>query len=240
MMPPHLKPVAVKQEPFAADHVLPDVAVSSLPVMHIAPDTIGSNGVAVALQSPLLAHGSVEETICKALSELHTLGIHEALRIHVALFSNYTHIRSPGFQLAVKTLKSDGLIEDAGRGRVRLTERGHIATPLVHPPHSNEETLHRIVRVIQRTCGKRGGGAKAGLICELLSDGQCHCLTDIMKQSGYKNARSTGFNKVLAILTNYGLLERTNGKLKLTDVCFPYGRPSTVAVLRRTVKQELY
>jgi hypothetical protein len=169
--------------------------------------------------------GGVREKICTALAELHALGIKEAPRIHVALFSDYQNVKSAGFAKALSGVKTAGLIEYPSKGTVRLTASGIAATPPVQPPASNAETLLRLQQVLKKTSGK--GVTKSDQICQLLSDGQPHTQEAVADATGYTNVKSSGFAKVLSKLSSLGLIVRLKGTntVQLADVAFPYGRP---------------
>jgi hypothetical protein len=202
--------------------------IKSEPDIHLSSVNAEPGVDAASDVTAMLIEGSVEEKICMALAEMKMLGMSAAPRVHVALFSNYTHVRSTGFAKAFSALKDSGMIDFPSRGMVRLTERGQSSTlNKIQPPSGNAETMERLVQVVKRACGK--GGGKAGLICQLLRDGQYHSLSKLLKASGYTHVRSTGFAKVLSTLTSLELVQRSKDTIQLADIWFPYGRPSSAS-----------
>ncbi|GKY97909.1 hypothetical protein MPSEU_000748900 [Mayamaea pseudoterrestris] len=166
--------------------------------------------------------------ICAGLLQLDMLGATQISRLHAATFANYKHVKSTGFVAATKALKNDGLIEYPTATSIRLTAKGKQETPPVDAPKSNADALLRLQKVVELTSDK--ASPKCQVICQFLSDGKEHSIDAVLKASGYKHAKSTGFATCLSALANLGFVERGNGSIKLADIAFPYGRPGATSV----------
>jgi hypothetical protein len=160
--------------------------------------------------------------ICAGLLEFEMLGINAVTRLHAATFANYKHVKSTGFANAIKSLKDDGMIEYPTATTVSLTAKGRQETPPVNPPKSNADALLRLQEVIRMVSPT--SGPKLNTICQFLSDGKEHSVDAVLKASGYKHVKSTGFANCLSSLSNLGFLVRGHGTVKLADLAFPYGR----------------
>ena len=179
--------------------------------------------VAKTKPSSSTVNGDSKAQICAGLLEFSMLGIHEVSRLHAASFANYKHVKSTGFAAAMKGLKDSGMIDYPSAKTVRLTDKGKKETPPVQPPKDNAEALARLQHVVKMTCDKTG--PKFELICELLSDGQFHTIDSVLKASGYKHVKSTGFANCVSSLITLGFVERGPGTIRLADIAFPYRRP---------------
>ena len=201
---------------------LPKSVVKQLPVKKATPAK-PKKVVVKAKQTSNAVPGDSKALICAGLLEFSMLGIHEVSRLHAASFANYKHVKSTGFAAAMKGLKDSGLIEYPSAKTVRLTDKGKKETPPVQPPKDNAEALARLQHVVKMTCDKTG--PKFELICELLSDGKFHSIDSVLKASGYKHVKSTGFANCVSSLSTLGFVERGHGTIRLADIAFPYRRP---------------
>jgi hypothetical protein len=167
----------------------------------------------------------VEERVLSILAQLHVLGIKSPKRIHVAHLVGCTHVSSTEFLQAMSKLKNEGCIMYPGKDKVSLTECGLARAPAIEPPTSNEEVQSYIKKLLV---------PKAAQAFDILSDGCRHTRQHVAGKLGYTHLLSSGFTGVTKALREFDLVlqpkDQTTKKtlLQLSDIAFPFGRPSYV------------
>ena len=168
---------------------------------------------------------SVEQKIISALAELLALHISSPPRVQVAFFSGYSNVKSAGFAKALSMLKTKGYIEYPDKKSVRLSAAGIAkAGRLADLPTSNAAVHERIKKLLKPTMVK---------VFDTLSSGAVRTRREVADATGYTNEKSAGYAKALSTMSSLGILEYpkdpTDSKKKLvqlTEIAFPFGRPS--------------
>jgi hypothetical protein len=164
-------------------------------------------------------------SILRGMAELRLLfATEECPKSLLALLAGYSHERSTTFSNAIKKLKEGDMVQNSGKGCLRLTQHGQKLLPMeVCPPRDNMEMQSRLLAILRKKISQVDS---LDQVFSLLSDGQAHHLNDVVAAAGYNHPRSTAFCKIKAELKRLGLLEDCDKKeLRFTDKVFPFGRP---------------
>mmetsp|Transcript_2964 Transcript_2964/g.6424 ORF Transcript_2964/g.6424 Transcript_2964/m.6424 type:complete len:372 (+) Transcript_2964:594-1709(+) len=166
--------------------------------------------------------GSVSARILGSLGQLLAIGIENAPRIQVALFSGYSNVSSTGFAKAISQLKGDGLIEYPNSKTVRFTAAGRKTeyARSVTAPKDND-AVHARIKSLLKPIQIR--------MFDLLADGVVHTREQLASDMGYGCLSSTGFAKSLSSMSSLGLIhypkddaDKKKKLVQLTSICFPF------------------
>lgn len=162
--------------------------------------------------------GPVSEKILLSLGELHIVGVAAPARILVAMLAGYSNPSSKTFATALSSLLQQNFVTIPSKGTLSLTAAGHTATAgkLQAGPTNNLE-LHARIQPLLRN-------PKAKDLFGILADGQPQKKRDVATSMGYSNMASKGYATSVSQLKSMGFLEEQSGWLRLTDMCFPFGR----------------
>ena len=208
---PAAKPTATKAKPTNAKYALPTKARRK--------STTATAGK---------AKGSVKERILGALGSLHAIGIAEAPRIQLALWSGYSNVNSAGFAKALSQTKKDGLIQYPSGKTVSLTDEGRQtdAAKSTVPPKDNA-AVHAQIKSLLKPIQIR--------MFDLLANGAAQTREDLAAGMGYTNLNSSGYAKSLYGMSSLGLIhyptDATDKKKKLvqlSSICFPFKETAVV------------
>mmetsp|Transcript_16948 Transcript_16948/g.48687 ORF Transcript_16948/g.48687 Transcript_16948/m.48687 type:complete len:462 (+) Transcript_16948:174-1559(+) len=202
---PVAKPTAVKAKSTSAKYALPTKARRK--------STTATSGK---------AKGSVKERILGALGQLHAIGIAEAPRIQLALWSGYSNVNSAGFAKALSQTKKEGHIQYPSGKAVSLTDSGRQTEAAMStvPPKDNA-AVHAQIKSLLKPIQIR--------MFDLLADGAVQTREDLAAGMGYTNLNSAGYAKSLSGMSSLGLIhypkDATDNKKKLvqlSSICFPF------------------
>ena len=166
--------------------------------------------------------GSVKERLLGALGKLHTIGIYEAPRIQLALWSGYLNVNSAGFAKALSQTKKEGLIQYPSGKTVSLTDTGRQteAAKSTVPPKDNA-AVHVQIKSLLKPIQIR--------MFDLLANGAVQTREELAAGMGYTNLNSAGYAKSLSRMSSLGLIhypKDASGKKKklvqLSSICFPF------------------
>ena len=161
--------------------------------------------------------------ILKALGELYAMGIHEPCCIYVALMARYGSTTTYKYTSAIAALKESGVIRQASRGRLALSER-----PFTVPPRlSNAQVLDRIKISIKKVAEK----TKAIAIIDNLQHGGALLDVELYSALGLHGPTTYSYTRGKAILRELHLMEvLTDKRIQLADIFFPDGRAPAPAL----------
>ena len=170
--------------------------------------------------------GSVANLILNALMELRALNITEPSKVYIGLMSGYTNTQSAGFVKQLSALKSDGMITLPNGKCISLTQKAVGMIPAVEAPKTNKEVQDRL-RATLKAKSSKSKATRSDEVFEALQDGKTMTKKDLGTLMHYTNIQSAGFTKVLSQLSGLKLLEVVDkSSVRLSDICFPYGRPT--------------
>ena len=205
------KPVAVKATPTSAKHPLPTKTRRKSSTSSRAKGSTGGR-----------TKGSVKERILGALGQLHAIGISEAPRIQLALWSGYSNVNSAGFAKALSQTKKDGLIQYPSGKTVSLTETGRQteAAKSTIPPKDNA-AVHTQIKSLLKPIQVR--------MFDLLANGAAQTREELAAGMGYTNLNSSGYAKSLSGMSSIGLIhypkditDKKKKLVQLSSICFPF------------------
>lgn len=164
----------------------------------------------------------VEQLILIALREQLDLGITAPSRIQICASAGYKNLHSKGYVAAMKKLKTSGFIEYPDKDSVSLTQEGATHAPSTAPrATTNAEIQARLKNMLKD---------KAVQVFDILSDGQAHNREEVCYAIGYQHLASKGFVAALKQMKALNILtspEDNKKMIQLTDIAFPFGRPSS-------------
>ena len=162
--------------------------------------------------------------ILRAMGELHLLGTLEQSKQLICLWAGYGHPNSSSFAAGLRLLRTQGMIRPGtSKGHLMLTERGERALPTdMVPPTSTEDVHSRLLTILRPKVTK---SAKLEQLWDILKDGEPHLIADLFPALGYSHGNSSPFAALIRKLKDYGIASRSNGKVQLTNIAFPLGRP---------------
>ena len=172
------------------------------------------------------AKGSVKERILGALGKLHHIGIDEAPRIQLALWSGYLNVNSAGFAKALSQTKKEGLIQYPSGKTVSLTDTGRQteAAKSTVPPKDNA-AVHVQIKSLLKPIQIR--------MFDLLANGAVQTREELAAGMGYTNLNSAGYAKSLSGMSSLGLIrypkdatDRSKKLVQLSSICFPFKEPA--------------
>lgn len=160
----------------------------------------------------------VQQRILDALAELESLGARKPSRELVALLSDYTHLRSKGFQNAVSALSTAGLIYYPDGGTVALSDAGRARANRPDRARSPAEIQDRITALL-------GGASKRILDPLIRAYPESMTRDQVLVAAGYGHARSKGFQNAVSRLHTLGFVEYPPGRglLRADPVLFLEG-----------------
>lgn len=130
-------------------------------------------------------------------------------------------IRPTTLPVTLCNMKKKGLVQYS-KDTVRLTEKGRAL--------ANEHAVffmdNGAAQADIKTKFKIGG--KAALLFDQLADGLVHDRHSIVDSLGFKSKNSAAV--MLSNLKKNGVIEYDKSTIKMTDACFPFGRPSEAPV----------
>ena len=168
------------------------------------------------------AKGSVQERILGALCKLNAIGINEAPRIQLALWSGYLNVNSAGFAKALSQTKKEGLIQYPSGKTVSLTDTGRQteAAKSAVPPKDNA-AVHAQIKSLLKPIQIR--------MFDLLANGAVQTREELAAGMGYTNLNSAGYAKSLSGMSSLGLIDypkdasdKKKKLVQLSSICFPF------------------
>lgn len=154
--------------------------------------------------------GGPHKKILKALAELASIDKHEPPREMVAAWAGYSP-NGGAFSNPLGALRSMGLIEYPGGGRVKLTEEG-TTTAGVEPAPDQEEIHRRILAILR--------GPERKILSVLLEAGCELSKLELADRAGYSE-RGGAFSNPLGALRTAGFVEYPKpGIAKASDWLF--------------------
>jgi predicted transcriptional regulator len=160
---------------------------------------------------------SAQEIILELAAESYSLGNETLPRSRLTM----------GTGLATKTvinnlakLKQKGLIEYPDPKTIKLTQEGVNAVgTLANLPKTNAD---------RHECIKKNLKGKHINLFDLLLDGNIHDKNAIANALGYDSQKTKGFVNLIGAMRSQGLVEYPDKQtVKLSDICFPFGRDSS-------------
>jgi uncharacterized protein len=136
------------------------------------------------------------QKILKALAELASIDKHDPPREMVAAWAGYSP-NGGAFSNPLGSLRSMGLIEYPGGGRVKLTDKG-VAAAGVEPPPDQEEIHRRILDILR--------GPERKILSVLLEAGSELSKQELADRAGYSE-RGGAFSNPLGALRTSGFVE---------------------------------
>jgi len=91
--------------------------------------------------------------------------------------------------------------------------KANISTNLITDNASAQEDIKERFKI----------GGKSAELFEMLRDGRVHDREYTLGSLGHKSKNSASV--MLSTLKKYGVIEFDRTTIKMTDICFPYGRP---------------
>jgi len=163
--------------------------------------------------------------ILRAMGELNMLGNKEHSMQTICLFSGYGHPKSTPFAKGLRKLRLDGMINAGStKGTLRLTEHGIRALPSdMEPPRDTEQVHIRLRKFLSEKMATNTD--KLDQLWTILGNGKVHAVADLAKALGYGHVKSTSFVVLIRRLKELGVADSSKGKIQLTDMAFPMGRP---------------
>ena len=131
------------------------------------------------------------------------------------MIATLSGVKSNTFPVTISGMKKKGLIEYS-KDTMNLTDIGRAKANVTDMP-DNSSTQEELKK-------KHKIGGKQAVMFDILLDGHEHDRAEIATKVGYTNKKS--FAVALSNLKKTGLLEYDKTTIKLTDVCFPFGRPT--------------
>lgn len=123
------------------------------------------------------------------------------------------------FQVTLSQMKKKGLIE-FDKDSVRLTEEGRAkANPEAEISSADNASAQKDIKARYKV------GGKAAVLFDLLTDGQVHDRESVVGGLGLKKNSA---QVMLSVLKKHGIIEFDRTTVKMTDLCFPCGRPCMV------------
>jgi hypothetical protein len=124
--------------------------------------------------------------------------------------------------------KESKLERSKKKGCGRLTEKGLQSIPeeaKVGAPLDNKGKQDFFLDKLKRKV-KETSPDKADIIFGLLRDGKPHSPAEILQELGIKSAKTKNYDYFICAMKKGGVAEETSEKmLRLTNKCFPEGRP---------------
>jgi hypothetical protein len=148
----------------------------------------------------------------------------------------YKNHRSDAIQEGMKLLKAQGRAEktkgNLGVARLLQSEIDKIPKEKISTdPHQVvKQRKAQFLRSLEN-CPKGGSGETitdaATIVWNKLLDGDAYTRKELVADTSYKAANSTGFEGIMKVLTQLKFVEG-KGKCSFTDKIFPHGRPNKV------------
>ena len=129
-------------------------------------------------------------------------------------------IKPTTFSVTLSNMKKKGLIQ-YNKDTVRLTEKGLYL--------ANEDAVFSMDNCAAQADikAKFKIGGKSALLFDQLTDGLVHERKSILDRVGFTNKNSAAVT--LSNLKKNGVIEYDRSTIKMTGLCFPFGRPTKAA-----------
>lgn len=126
-------------------------------------------------------------------------------------------VKANTFPVTLCNMKKKGLIE-YNKDTVQLTKAGRAkAEPVTNLPTDNA-SAQKDIKIRFKISGK------PAVLFDQLVDGRTHKREIVVGGLGFKSKNSAAV--MLSNLKKNGIIEYDKTTIKLTDICFPFGRPS--------------
>lgn len=143
----------------------------------------------------------------------------------------YRNHRSDAIVEGMKHLKAEGKAEKSkGVARLMQAEIDKIPKEVISKDPS-KVLEQRKIQFLERLAKHKKGGTgatvveAANAVWNKLRDGQFYSRKELVAMTSYKGTNSSGFEGIMKVLLEIGMIESRNGKNRFTDKVFPYGRP---------------
>ena len=143
----------------------------------------------------------------------------------------YRNHRSDAIVEGMKRLKAEGKAEKSkGVGKLLQVEIDKIPKEVISKDPA-KILKQRRAQFLERLAKHKKGGTgatvveAANAVWNKLEDGQSYSRKELVAMTSYKGTNSSGFEGIMKVLVESGMIESTHGKSRFTDKVFPYGRP---------------
>jgi len=125
-------------------------------------------------------------------------------------------VKSNTFPVTLSGMKKKGWIE-YDKDSIRLTEEGRArANPVSELPAMDNASAQQEIK------NRFKIGGKAEILFDALTDGEVHDRASVVDGLGYKSKNASSV--MLSGLKKNGIIEIDKTTIRLTDICFPFGR----------------
>jgi hypothetical protein len=128
-------------------------------------------------------------------------------------------IKDSTFAVTISIMKNKHDLIDYDKETIHLTDKGRSKAVPAKRPLDNETAQKEIMERY-----KLGGSGMAGLLFKMLLDGQVHDRQAVSSNIGCTNKGTIAV--LLSKLKKSQVIEYDRNTIRLSDKCFPYGRPS--------------
>lgn len=197
----------------SAPIVMPLTTVRNVPAA--PPEAIGRTIIQTPRQaSPAAISGGVQDRILSALAQFNAIGVPAPDRMLVGMFAGYSNTASKGFANAMGAMRSSGLIDYPGDGKVSLTDEGAKIAPRVDAAIDNK-ALHQMIYGML-------DGPQERILKTLISLYPHTCEREVLAaEVGYGNMASKGFANSIGRLSSLGFIRYPGkGLVVATELCF--------------------
>ena len=157
-----------------------------------------------------------KEQIYLYLCEQYSIGIKEVNTEVLALAVGNKNPRSEGFSKPLQQLKGEDGLVTSKKGVLCLTEKGVASMPKDMEVSNDPQAIHDgFIALLEKRV--KMGKEKVRPVWEILKDRQGHLIKDISEAVGYTNQRSFSNTKMVSIMTELGLVEKTGTRIQFTD-----------------------
>ena len=127
-------------------------------------------------------------------------------------------VKANTFPVTISGMKKKGLIE-YDKDYIRLTEQGRAkANPVADISTDNCSAQEEVKQKFKI-------GGKSAVLFDILLDGRVHDRETVIGGLGLKSKGSAAV--MLCNLKKHGVIEYDKTTIKMTDLCFPFGRPDS-------------
>ena len=143
----------------------------------------------------------------------------------------YRNHRSDAIVEGMKRLKAQGKAQKSkGAGKLLQAEIDKIPKEIISKDPTKVLEKRRTQFLERLARHKKGGtGATvveaANAVWNKLQDGQSYSRKELVAMTSYKGTNSSGFEGIMKVLLESGMIESTLGKSRFTEKVFPHGRP---------------
>jgi len=159
---------------------------------------------------------SAETRILTAIAQKNAMGEETPNRKDICTMAGMGSEDS--FRVTCNIIKKKGLIEFPDKITVKLTPEGleKVGPELAKAPTTNDAVQAQIKDTLP--------SGKPQKLFEYLLDGCARSKAEIAHELGYDDAKSDSVRVFISKLSKY--IEREDGKIRLADKVFPFGRPN--------------